>query len=171
MFGRIHHLLAAAVGVVGVLGVTPAWAGAGYLPQAGPLALRFRVPPAPAAEHLNPPVAPPVPAPIALPPQPMASTPPETSNAASANMLKPVVALTNAPALEYNAREPLTTAVTDSVISPQMLIKYFTASPKTAPNANGAGVVTPVGFTPPPVTTPAPTPTPPPTKGAPTSPP
>jgi hypothetical protein len=39
-----------------------------------------------------------------------------------------------------------------------MLIKYFTAPTTAGTNTASAGAVTPVGFTPPPVTTPAPAP-------------
>lgn len=160
MFGRIHQWLAAVV-VVGILKVATAWADAGYLPQAGPLPFRFRIPPPPVAEHLNAPPAPPPPAPIALPTPPMPSAPPETTIATPARMVKPVaVAVTNGPALEFEAREPLTGPAPDGVISPQMLMQYFTPSSKTATNAASLGVVAPIGFTPPPVTAPAPPPPP-----------
>jgi hypothetical protein len=90
----------------------------------------------------------------------MPSAPPEATNAAPAKIEKPV-AVTNGPALEFEAREPLTGPTPASppnvVISPQMLIKYFTTPPPAATNAASVGAVTPVGFTPPPVTTPAPT--------------
>jgi hypothetical protein len=76
-------------------------------------------------------------------------------------MVKPVaVAVTNGPALEFEAREPLTGPAPDGVISPQMLMQYFTPSSKTATNAASLGVVAPIGFTPPPVTAPAPPPPP-----------
>jgi len=160
MFGRIHQLLPA---VVGFLGVATAWADAGYLPQAGPMALRFRVPPAPVAEHPHAPPAPtpPPPAPIALPSPSMLSAPPETTNAAPTMIFKPAP-MTNAPALEFEAREPISgpgpTAAQDGVISPQMLIKYFTTPTNSSTNAAVRGVVSPIGFTPPPVTPPVPTP-------------
>jgi hypothetical protein len=158
MFRRIHQLLPAAVGL---LGVATAWADAGYLPLAGPLPLRFRLPPVLVAEHASDPLPPPPPAPIVLPTPPMPPEPPQTSNAAPAKMDKPV-AVTNAPALEFDAREPVTGPASatspDGVISPQMLIKYFTVSANPATNAAGVAAVGPIGFTPPPVTAPAPTP-------------
>ena len=160
MFGRIHQLLPA---LVGFLGVATAWADTGYLPQTGPMPLRFRVPPPPVAEHVRAPVAPPPSAPIALPPPPMPPAPPVASNAAPANIVMPVVP-TNGPALEFEAREPVIgpgpAAAPDGVISPQMLIKYFTTPAILGTNAAGMGVVAPVGFTPPPVTTPVTTPAP-----------
>jgi hypothetical protein len=73
------------------------------------------------------------------------------------------VAVTNGPPLEFNAREPVagpTIIAPDAVISPQMLIKYFTVPTSAATNAPIAAPVTPMGFTPPPVTPSAPPPTP-----------
>jgi hypothetical protein len=65
---------------------------------------------------------------------------------------------TTTNALEFDAREPISdlgsAAAADGVISPQMLIKYFTAPSNSVPRT----MVSPVGFTPPPVTPPAPTP-------------
>jgi hypothetical protein len=159
MFGRIHQLLPA---VMGILGAATAWADAGYLPQAGPMPLRFRVPPPPPAEHTDAPMPPLLPAPIVLPAPPMPSQPPESSNAPPSNTGKPV-AVTNGPPLEFNAREPVagpTIIAPDAVISPQMLIKYFTVPTSAATNAPIAAPVTPMGFTPPPVTPSAPPPTP-----------
>jgi hypothetical protein len=154
MFGRIHQLLPAVV--VGFLGSATAWADVGYLPLAGPLPLRFRVPPAPAPEHVHLPVAPPLPAPISMPP-PMPSMPPppqETSKVAPAKVVMPAVP-TNGPPLEYNAREPVIgpapATAPDAVISPQMLLQYFTPPTHPATNGVSVGVVTPLGFTPPPV--------------------
>jgi hypothetical protein len=158
MFRRIHQWLSAAVGV---FGFATAWAASGYLPQAGPLPLRFRVPLPHITEHAEVPVAPPLPAPIALPAPPMPPAPPEVFNAAPAKAVKPV-AITNGPPLEYNAREsfsePLPGASADAVISPQMLIKYFTPPANASTNAPGAGVAAPMGFTPPPVPAPPATP-------------
>jgi hypothetical protein len=154
MFGRIHYLLWAAAGFLGGATVQ---ADAGYLPQGGPIPLRFRVRLAPVAEPVPPPAS------ISLPPPPMPSKPPDPPIAPPAN-----VAVTNWPALEYNARDPA--AVTrpdirpdiqpDRVVVPQMLLKYFTASPNIRTNAVATGAAAPFGFTPPATTTSAPTPPP-----------
>lgn len=164
MFGRIDQLLPV---VVVVLGVATARADIGYLPMAGPPALRFRVPP-PVAQRLPAPVVPPLPAPILLPAPLMPPSPPAqsaTNQAAPAKMIK-VVAVTNAPALEYDSRDfapiPAPSNAPDAVISPQMLIKYFTQSAMPATNGVSAGTGVPLGFTPPSVAAPSVKPAPPP---------
>jgi hypothetical protein len=168
MFGRINQLLPAVV--VGVLGMASARADTGYLPQPGPLPLRFRIPPLPIAEHPGIPLppTPPPSAPIALPTPSMPSKLPETTNAPPKTD-KPE-AVTNGPALIFEARElvtgPAPTSSTNAVISPQMLLQFFTTSTNAPAHAANAGVVTPIGFSPPPVATPAPTP---PAPGKPTS--
>jgi len=66
-------------------------------------------------------------------------------------------AATNGPALEFDAREPVTDPAPptppDVVVSPQMLLKYFAASTNAstnaATNATSLRVVAPLGFTPP----------------------
>jgi len=74
--------------------------------------------------------------------------------------MPPKVVVTNAPPVEYNAREPIADipqpSPADSVIVPQMLIKYFTSQNNSTNAAPGAR--TQMGFTPPPVTVPVPTP-------------
>jgi hypothetical protein len=158
MFGRINQLLPAVA--VGLLGMASAQADIAYLPRTGPLPLRFRIPPAPIAEHFGVLVPPPPPAPIALPTPPMPSRLPETTIAPPTTD-KPE-ALTNGPALKFEAREPVTgpapTSATNTVISAQMLMQFFTTSTNSAAHAASAGVVAPIGFSPPPVTTPTPTP-------------
>jgi hypothetical protein len=158
MSGRIYQLFVAAV--VGILGVATARAERGYLPQAGPLPLRFRLPPAVPHQVAPTPLPSPPVAPILLPAPPMPPAPPETTNAAPA---KPIQVPTNAPAVEFEAREPLavspSNAVPEGAISPQMLIKYFTSPTAAATNAPGIGAAPPViGFTPPAVPAPAPPP-------------
>jgi hypothetical protein len=151
MFGRIHQLLPA---VVGVLWVATAWADTGYLPLAGPLPLRFRHLPPPVAKPVI--VAPPTNAPIALialPEPPMLYGPPAPTNATA---VLPVT-VTNAPALEFSAGESVvgpSTPAANAVVLPQMLIHFFTTSTNAATNATSVGVVTPIGFTPPPVLAP-----------------
>jgi hypothetical protein len=155
MFGRFRHFLPAAVWV---LGVATAWADAGYLPLAGPMPLRFRVPAPPVSDQVNAPVAPAVAAPIILPTPPMPPGPKEPANA------QPIQSVTNGAALEYNARPPAISSgpvmAPDPVISPQMLIKYFTAPTNAPVNANTEGVTGPVGFTPPMMASPTPLPPP-----------
>jgi hypothetical protein len=154
MFGRIHQWLPA----LGFLGVASVWAEPGYLPQIGPMALRFRVPPQGVVDY--PRALPPPPAPLILPAPTMPIAPPaETSNAAPTAIVMPVIP-TNGPPLEFNAREPMNDfapiAAPNGVVSPQMLIKYFTTQPNPGTNAPGTGATTPVGFNPPPVTLPTP---------------
>jgi hypothetical protein len=76
----------------------------------------------------------------------------------------PIQAATNGPALEFNAREPATGAVPviapEPVISPQMLIKFFTAPTNAVTNAAAEGVKAPVGFTSPLLGAPPPAPPP-----------
>jgi hypothetical protein len=175
MFGYIHQLLPA---MTGVLGVATVWSDAGYLPRTGPLPLRFHVPPpavvqvvAPVPPPFPPPFLPPYfpPVPISLPTPPMPPTPPDMSKTTNAPPAS--VAVTNGPALEFDAREPVTapTAATspDAVVSPQMLLKFFTASTNASTNVAGnaasSGAGAPFGFTPPPMTL---APTPPPTSKA-----
>jgi hypothetical protein len=138
----------------GVLGVATVLADAGYLPLAGPSPLRFRV----VATAMSEPPAPPVPpATISLPSPPMPAAPKET------NGVPPVPAATNGPALEFNARDSAKvsapTNAPDAVVSPQMLIKYFTTLSSTNATTNSAleKVIDPVGFTPP-IIVPPPTP-------------
>jgi hypothetical protein len=136
------------------------WSDAGYLPQAGPVPLRFRVLPPPVNDQVNAPVAPAPapPAPISLPSPPMPSALKQTT------LVPPIQAVTNGPALEFNAGETATGSVPvpvnapEAVISPQMLIKFFTAPTNAVTNATAAGVEAPVGFTPPLVATPPPKP-------------
>jgi hypothetical protein len=157
MFGRFRQLLPATAWVLGIASV---WADAahvrqtGYLPQAGPLQLRFRALPPPVSEENAQPAAPSPDPRILLPSPPMPATP---TNSA---VIQPV---TNGPAVEFNAREPIPAAPTNApepVISPQMLIKYFMGSTNAVSNTNASapGANGPVGFTSPLGTTPAPPP-------------
>jgi hypothetical protein len=158
MFGRFRHFLPAAAWL---LGVASLWAEAGYLPQAGPLPLRFRVLPSPVEEEVSAPEppAPPAPqAPVSLP------LPPVPAAAKEPTPVPPIQPVTNGPALEYDAREPAIAVphgiAPDAPISPQMLIKYFTAPTKPMTNAPTAEIPAAVGFTPPLVATPGSTQTP-----------
>ncbi len=173
MFGCFHHLLPA---MTGVLGVATVWADGGYLPSAGPLPLRFRVPCAPIVSQVNnsfpppflPPLFPPPPgsAPISLTTPPIPASAPDNAIAAK-GPAAPGTA-TNGLALGSDARRfvtgPASATAPDALVSPQMLLKYFTnsasASGNVATNATSLGVIAPLGFTPPPVPTAAPTPPP-----------
>jgi hypothetical protein len=158
MFGCFRHILPAAIGFFGVVA---AWAGAGYLPQVGPVPLRFRALPPPPTRQITEPLPPPAP-----PPAPVPAVSPKLP-ALTAPVVVPVP-VTNAPAVEYNARDFGAVAVPvppDAMVSPQMLIKYFTLST----NGTGMSAVAPVGFTPPTVAVPG-TP-PPPGRPAPSTPP
>jgi len=153
MFGRFRHFFPAAAWVLGVATVC---AEAGYLPHSGPVPLRFRVLPPPVSDRVSAPVALAAPAPVSLPLPVMPAEP-------KAPILVPAIqTITNEPAVEYNAREPVQGPAPfmgpDALISPQMLIKYFTAPVKVATNASPGGALTPVGFTLPLVTTPQLTP-------------
>jgi hypothetical protein len=164
MFGRFRHFLPIAAWAMGIASVWPvvpqseALPQPGYLPQAGPEPLRFKViVPLPTA----PPSPPPVQPAISLPSPPIQPEAKESSN------VPPIKSLTNGPAIEFNAREPVKEPVPttpDTVLSPQMLIKYF-AAPTNAPSGNipapGTPLVSPVGFTPP-LTAPTPAAAPPP---------
>lgn len=151
MFGRAYQLMPAVV--TGILMVLTARAEPGYLPWAGPLPLRFRVATPPVSEHAKPAIVAPSPPAIALPAPTMPSAPMETNKVNS----KPA-AITNAPPVEFTAREtdltPPATNVADKVISPEMLIQYFTMPTNGATNAASVGTRAPVRFTPPPVTPP-----------------
>jgi len=146
------------------LGIASVWGDAanlrptGYLAQAGPLQVRFRaLPPPVSEENVEPAPAAPEPR-ISLPSPPMPAAPTNTA------VVPPV---TNGPALEFNAREPVPGAAPDNVaepvISPQMLIKYFMTPTNAVSNTNASapGANGPVGFTSPLGTTPpAPLPVP-----------
>jgi hypothetical protein len=185
MLGSIHQLLPA---MAGVMGVATVWADTGYLARTGPVPLRFMDSPVPIVKQVGAPFPPPFlapffppPVPISLPTPPLPSRPPDTSNVTNdADLL---VAATNGPALEFDAREfvsdPGSATAPEPLVSPQMLLKYFTtltnASANASANANtnastnaassvmSSGMVAPLGFTPPSVTIVMPTPPLPPT--------
>ncbi|HEY3861333.1 MAG TPA: hypothetical protein VGO59_05540 [Verrucomicrobiae bacterium] len=154
---RIYQLWPMAV--AGILGAAAARASAGYLPLDGPMPLRFRIAPPPPVFAEPPPPPPAHPfllAPIELPSPPMPSPPAETNNVPPAKAVRPTppaASATNAPAVEYDARDPLADskppAVPDGVVSPQMLIRFFTGPAPAPPNAGIAAPSGPVGFTPP----------------------
>lgn len=147
MSGRAHHLLPA---VFGILGIATVWANAGYLPQVGPVPLRFRIPPPLPVNQ----AAAPLPTPITLPTPPISSSTPETPQAGPE---KEIVVPKPGPAVEIEAGAPAfirpPVVAPDAVISPQMLIKYFMNS-TNAPTNNAPGVGVPFGFTPPAAGTP-----------------
>jgi hypothetical protein len=161
MFGQFRHLLLTAVWG---LGLATAWGNAsmnaaiapptGYLPQAGPLPLRFRPLPPPISDQD---IMPPPPAPIILPSPPMPSKEPTPA---------PMSSVTNAPPLEFKAEtapvQPPMTAP-EQVVSPQMLIKYFMAPNATNAVTNASpkaldtvGFTSPLGGGAPPPSKPAP---------------
>jgi|HubBroStandDraft_2_1064218.scaffolds.fasta_scaffold402347_2 hypothetical protein len=159
MLGNIHQLLPA---MAGVMGVATVWADTGYLARTGPLPLRFREEPPAIIKHINasfpPPFLPPYfppPTLISLPTPSMPATPPDTSQATNDPPLPG--ATTNGAALEFVARrlvdDPAPPAGPDGIVSPQMLLKYFTTStngsPKAGRNPVSVGVIAPLGFTPP----------------------
>jgi len=138
---------------MGFFGVTAIWAATGYLPQAGPVPLRFRPLPQAAAGQISQPVLLQGPAAAPLPPLSVKLPVPTAPAAPAAPVIAPTPA-TNPPAVEYDARDfgpgTLPAPQPDLIISPQMLIKYF--SPST--NGNGVSGSAPVGFTPPTVAQP-----------------
>jgi hypothetical protein len=148
----LRHILPAAVGFFGVMVV---WAGPGYLPQAGPVPLRFRVLPPPQANLISHPDPSPVSLSALLPPVSAKLPVPTVPTVPTAPALAPVLAA-NPPAVEYDVRDSgiigTPALPPDGVISPQMLIKYFTLST----NATGMSAAAPVGFTPPTVAVPVP---------------
>ena len=167
MFGRIHQWLPA---MAGVLGVTTVWADAGYLPTTGPVPLRFRVPPPHVIQQIKelfpPAFLPPFfPSPtlISLPPPP--ATPPDPSK--GYKVPDAPVAATNKAAVEFSTVQPVAELEPqpgpDGIVSPQMLLRYFRNSTKTAANsstnASGSDALPPLGFNPP-VTIAQPTPLP-----------
>jgi hypothetical protein len=172
MMECIHQLLPA---MAGVMGVATVWADGGYLPHAGPPALRFRDPPPPIVKQVDtasfpPPFLPPFfppPTLVSLQRPPLPSRPPDAGKSTNDAILPGVA--TNGAALEFDAREPIldpgSPMSPESIVSPQMLLKYFTnsanASPSMATNATSLRVVAPLGFNPPPVAPAAPTPLPP----------
>jgi hypothetical protein len=96
----------------------------------------------------------------------MPSNPPDASKAT--NTPPASVITTNGPALEFDARPPILGVAPEQVVSPQMLLKYFTtstnagigANTNAAGHATTLGVIGPLGFTPPPLTTSPPPPPP-----------
>jgi hypothetical protein len=168
MFGRFRHFLTSVACGMGIatIGASAATlpqplAQPGYLPQAGPEPLRFRAVPPPVPEPPAAPVPPP-PAPIVLPSPAMPSTPKESAN-------PPIQSPTIGPELDFNAREaekaPVPASPPDTVISPQMFLKYFAPSSNGATNAPVTGTVPgePVGFQSP-ISAPSPAQPPPPAK-------
>jgi hypothetical protein len=163
MFGRFRHLVAATIGFLGV--ATGVCASSGYLPTVGPEPLRFRTVPTPAT---NAPVfstpAPPEPpsAPVSfLDLPPLGAVQPVTTEQAPAQPIalpsKPMISEGYSAEAHSPDPEPVVPAATpNAVISPEMLVKYFTQPAGTNSAAGGSGPS--VGFTPPAAT---PTPTPP----------
>jgi len=149
MFGRVRQWVifwAALTGLAGgVLAATGIGsdptriASRGYLPSVGPVPLRIRVPETPSTNLVHMPLPPVEPEPVitATPSEQIAAAkpaPPPRPAAPSPN--------TNAPV----QTEPLGTPPTaDPLISPQMLLKYFSHTT----NGPASGVVAPMDFTPP----------------------
>jgi len=141
------------IALVGLLAVAVcATAGPGYLPTAGPAALRFERPPPPPAG-----------APMILMPLPVIEpratvpsgepTPPTASSSSMATTnSNPPLGLLDPNIILLTPEASSTNSVTDPApesefIAPQMFMKYFTGRPGT--NSTGASVFTPVGFVPP----------------------
>lgn len=141
MFGFLRHRVAAAAGFC--CATAALWAGSGYLPSIGPAPLRFRSAPAAETNWAS------LPAPI-LPDQMPVEEEPTNDLPAIAPIPESIVTTAgpSAPATTENQQpSQASTPPANPIVSPQMLIKFFT--PGTATNNS----VTPqqsVGFRPPP---------------------
>ena len=123
---------------------TAASTGPGYLPRVGPAPLRFLAPPRVCTKRFVLPV--PVPDPASVVPQ-IEKMPPLPRPASSALELPGPM-----PQAESGPAQPqMETAPADAVVSPQMLLRYFTQT-----NNSAASVIAPMEFTPPRAAVPAP---------------
>ncbi len=156
MFGCLRHILPVAMGF---FGVTAIWAAAGYLPQMGPVPLRFRTAPTPATRQFSQ-LVPVQGLPAAPLPQLPVTLPAPAVPAATAAPASAPAPVSKQPAVEYDARDfgagALPAPRPDLIVSPQMLLKYF------MPSTNGTETtaLAPVGFTPPTAALPKPIPQP-----------
>jgi hypothetical protein len=168
MFGRTQILLWVAAGL---LWAAAAQADLGYLPQAGPMPLRFRTTPSPATEKTvlaEPPPAPRIMLPVVPPPLQLPVPPMPGTNAPDTNAFIPG-SISNGPPVEYNARDAASETISgpavpspDPVVVPQMLVKYFTTGTNSSTNAAVSQPPTSIGFNPPSGSVPTPKPTAPP---------
>jgi hypothetical protein len=135
MFGnRRHHSFIAMAFVV-----LPAWGGIdprGYLPTVGPAPIRFSIPLLSVAKVFIP----------SAPPQHPAPEPPKTAKIELAPAPPAAAAVPEPPAVINHVSSVVPESVApDEVISPQMLIKYFSKST----NGVSSSVTAPMDFTPP----------------------
>jgi hypothetical protein len=116
-------------------------ASPGYLPCIGPASLRFRPVPAPVTNQFVLPAPEPLPEPAAIAPKPEIPTPPA-----------PVI-VPPEPAAVTNqvSSAPAGSPPPDEVVSPQMLLRYFSKST----NGTSSGIIAPMDFTPPKAVDPA----------------
>jgi hypothetical protein len=141
MFGSFRHAGIAAAGFLGAAAAV--WAGSGYLPNVGPIPLRFR-PLASVSTNLVS-----LPAPLPWDSTDMDYEDMDASNAPQETVIPPLAGTnSNAPRAEIMevSSAPAPAPAVDPVISPQMFIQYF--RPTTNVPVTGAG--TAVGFLPPP---------------------
>jgi len=128
--------------VAGILSAAAlASADPGYLPRVGPASLRFRPAPQPATGHfvLPPLEVAPEPPPVAVTPAAKPTAPAVTNSAAT----ETTVISSEIPAAPEPARA-------DDVVSPQMLMRFFSKST----NGTATSVIAPIQFTPPKAETP-----------------
>lgn len=145
--------------IIGLVGVITSLAGSpGYLPRVGPLALRFEHPaPALEPETTLPPQEPSGPTPVATAVLPEANLipepqPVEPQNPPSSLMNNPpvVVVVPAGPGATNLTTEPLigTPGITNELITPQMLLRFFGPSTRPGGITYESVVVPPTEFTP-----------------------
>jgi hypothetical protein len=134
MFGRLSHKIVATAALSGV--VMGCWARSGYLPNGGPLPLRFRAAPVLSTNGFSP--LPPASVEIGQAPEE------ENDDLDDIQTGNSPQAGTNAETFEASSAPPPVRPPSDPVVSPQMLMQYFPSSTNSAPS-----VLEPVGFVPP----------------------
>ncbi len=168
MFGRTQIFLLVAAGL---LSAAAAQADLGYLPQAGPMPLRFRTHTSPATEKAalaEPPPPPRIMLPAVPPPLQLPVPPTPGTNAPDTNAFIPG-SISNGPPVEYNARDAASETISgpvvsspDPVVVPQMLVRYFTTTTNSSTNGAVSQPPASIGFNPPSGSVPAPKPAAPP---------
>jgi hypothetical protein len=127
---------ALSVVLIAFLGVVAAAStGPGYLPRVGPVPLRFSPAPRPRLNRFVLPVPAPAPEPVPVVSQ-VEKAPP-----AHSLLLPPI---SPEPPAGVLAQPPVDSSPPDTVVSPQMLLKFFSKSTNTAPSGGA-----PVDFNPP----------------------
>ncbi len=149
MFGRLRHVVIAAAGFYGVAAAV--WAGSAYLPNVGPIPLRFRALPLLSTNLAS------LPAPLPPDSTKMEDNGIDAGEAPQAASIPPLAGpnanASHAEIMEVSsAPAPAAVPALEPVISPQMLIQFFHPSTNGAPAVMGA----PVGFLPPSPTAAAP---------------